>query len=366
MPNRPTLLTLLVCFVQPLAAQLPESEPMVNEKQKRLVLFPVIVHSPEYLWGAGAAGTYYFKMRHDSTTRTSSFNMVGFYTQRNQLVLASEGYVYFPGEKYILQTRLSYSNFPDRFWGLGNTTPSSNQESYEISQFNFYPRVLRNLFSDFYLGLGYEYQNVFRFEYNHDGTSLFDIQNVTGRYGGKISGAVLLISWDSRNHAFSPSRGLNVQYSVGYYRDFIGSDFNFTIRSLDVRKFFSLKKERVLAFQFHLVSTIGNTPIRDMATIGSAAYMRGYYDGRYTDYNMISLQTEYRFPVYRRWGIVAFAGLGRVAPTAGELFIPENLKPSAGLGIRFALRPKEKLNLRVDAGFGQRSQGTYLNIGEAF
>jgi hypothetical protein len=36
------------------------------------------------------------------------------------------------------------------------------------------------------------------------------------------------------------------------------------------------------------------------------------------------------------------------------------------VGLRYALRPREKLNLRVDAGFGKQSQGTYVNIGEAF
>lgn len=223
--------------------------PVPQEKQKKLVLFPVLVQSPEYLWGFGAAGTYFFKLKRDSTTRTSSFNMVGFYTLRHQLVIASDGNVFFQNEKYILQTRLSYSKFPDRFWGLGNETSSSNQETYEIRQFNIYPRLLRNIFSDFYLGVGYEYQDVFRFEYNRDGTSLFDIENITGRNGGKISGAVLLFTWDSRNHAFSPSRGFYMQYSIG---------------------------------------------------------------------------------------------------------------------LRFALRPKEKLNLRIDAGFGKDSKGTYINIGEAF
>jgi len=49
-----------------------------------------------------------------------------------------------------------------------------------------------------------------------------------------------------------------------------------------------------------------------------------------------------------------------------DVFIPQHLKPSLGAGIRFALSPQEKLHLRVDAGFGNRSNGTYLNMGEAF
>src|SRR6185295_8993670 len=96
--------------------------PVEHKKQKRLVLFPVIVKSPEYLWGAGVAGTYFFNLWHDSTTRTSNIKNVTFYTLRNQLVIASDGTVYSPNEKYILHFIASFSHFPDRFWGLGNET----------------------------------------------------------------------------------------------------------------------------------------------------------------------------------------------------------------------------------------------------
>lgn len=341
--------------------------PITNKKQKRLVLFPVIVKSPEYLWGAGVAGTFFFKLWHDSTTRTSSLKNVSFYTLRNQLVIASDGTVYFPNEKYILHFIASFSHFPDRFWGLGNNTPSSNQESYSISQYDIYPQLLRKVWSDFYLGVSYEFQDIYNFDYNRSsGTSLFDTGNITGRDGGHISGAGILVTWDSRNNAFSPSRGFYMQFYNGVYSDVIGSNFNFTIRNLDIRKFVSLRKDRVLAFQANIISTIGNTPIRDMASMGSGSYMRGYYDGRYADYNMIAVQAEYRVPITKRWGCTVFGGAGRVGSTLGDLFIAENIKPSVGFGLRYALRPKEKLNLRVDAGFGKESQGTYINIGEAF
>lgn len=340
--------------------------PVAHKKPKRLVLFPVIVKSPEYLWGAGVAGTYFFKLFQDSTTRTSNIKNVTFYTLRNQLVFASDGTVYFPNEKYIFHMLVSFSHFPDRFWGLGNTTPTSNEENYSITQYNIYPQILRKVVSDFYLGVSYEFQNVYDFDYNHDGTSLFDTEDITGRQGGKISGAGLLVTWDSRNNAFSPSKGLYVQYYFGFYRDFIGSDFNFNIRNLDVRKYFPLRRDWVLAFQFNLISTTGNTPIRDLASIGSSSYMRGYYDGRFTDYNMIALQSELRVPVSTRWGFTVFGGIGRVGDSFDDVFHWDNIKPSLGIGLRYALRPKEKLNLRVDAGFGKDSQGTYINIGEAF
>lgn len=338
--------------------------PVKHKRPKRLVLFPVIVKSPEYLWGGGVAGTYFFKLWHDSTTRTSNLKNATFYTLRQQLVFASDGTIYFPNEKYIIHFIASFSHFPDRFWGLGNNTPSENQEKYAISQFDLYPQLLRKVVSDFYLGISYEFQNVYQFDYDAGG--LFDQENITGRQGGKISGAGALITWDSRNNAFSPSKGLYVQYYVGFYNHVIGSDFDFQIHNLDVRKYIPFRKDRVLAFQFNLVQNTGNTPVRDLANIGSSTYMRGYYEGRFTDRTMIAFQAEYRVPVTERWGFTTFAGVGRVGTDLVNVFTPRDLKPSFGIGLRYALRPKEKLNLRVDAGFGNQSQGTYINIGEAF
>jgi hypothetical protein len=95
-------------------------------------------------------------------------------------------------------------------------------------------------------------------------------------------------------------------------------------------------------------------------------YMRGYYEGRYQDKNLIAFQTELRTPVYKRWGAVIFTGVGKVSAHLPELFDFQELKPSLGIGLRFAINKKENLNLRVDAGFGKHSQGTYINLAEAF
>ena len=100
--------------------------------------------------------------------------------------------------------------------------------------------------------------------------------------------------------------------------------------------------------------------------MGSSSYQRGYYDGRYADKNLIALQTEYRTPVYKRFGAVVFAGLGKVGSRFSDLWDFSSLKPTVGFCVRYSINPKERLILRVDAGWGKESQGTYINIGEAF
>lgn len=345
--------------------QVEKSSIKVNlGKKGQYVVFPLLVKSPEYKWGGGAGGIVYFKSRNDSITRTSNIKAVSFYTLRHQIVFASEGNIYFPKDRYILRTTLSFTHFPDKFWGLGNETENDAVENYTITQYNLSPQFLKKIFSYIYTGVYYEFQNVFNFSYEPNG--LFDSEDIVGRNGGIISGLGYILSWDSRNNAFSPSKGFYLQYVVGQYDKIIGSDFNFVLHSLDLRKYFSLKKERVLALQANFTSTHGSVPIRNLANIGSNSYMRGYYEGRFTDKNMIAIQAEFRTPLVGRFGGVVFTGIGRVGSTFSQLFQLTNIKPCVGLGLRYAINQKEKLNLRLDAGFGKKSHGSYINMGEAF
>jgi hypothetical protein len=42
------------------------------------------------------------------------------------------------------------------------------------------------------------------------------------------------------------------------------------------------------------------------------------------------------------------------------------IKPSYGLGIRFRLDELQKLDLRIDAGFGRGTNGIYFSVNQAF
>jgi len=172
--------------------------------------------------------------------------------------------------------------------------------------------------------------------------------------------------WDSRNNAFSSSKGFYLQYFSNFYGHLLGSEYNFRINSLDLRKYFDLKKDRVLAFQINLISAKGDIPVRNLSIMGSDSYMRGYYMGRYQDRVMFAFQGEFRFPVYKRFGMTFFAGMGKVGPSLSQALNFTSLKPSIGFGLRYAFNVKEKLNLRVDAGFGKKIHGSYINLGEAF
>ena len=107
--------------------------------------------------------------------------------------------------------------------------------------------------------------------------------------------------------------------------------------------------------------------------------MRGHYLGRFRDKTMLAAQMEYRLPLGRkswiderekppfweRWGVVGFVGFGNVAPSVSQLGF-EKIKSSFGFGLRYAAKSNERVNVRIDFGFGTQNPGFYLNIRESF
>jgi outer membrane protein assembly factor BamA len=333
-------------------------------KIRHTLVLPIIARSIETGWSFGMATASTFHLNtSDTITRTSNAQALALYTTRKQLVLAINGSIYFPGERFIINEQLSYSSFPDKFWGLGKDAPDSNKESYKFKQYYVYLHPQRRVGPNLFLGVIYEFQRVFNVQYTPGG--LFDKQNIIGRDGYHVSGLGFSITYDTRNNAFSPDRGTMLQFYFDHFMPLLGSDYRYTNYVLDIRRFIRVYKDQVLALQAYGFFNGGAVPLRSLAYLGGANSMRGYYAGRYRDKDQGVLQAEYRVPLFWRFGAVGFAGLGNVGPEFHDINF-DDVKLSYGGGLRVALNKAEKLNLRLDYGLGRHSQGFYLQLGEAF
>jgi hypothetical protein len=332
---------------------------------RHVLVLPIIASSIETGWSFGGAGAATFRVgKRDTLSRTSNVEGVALYTTRHQFVSALNGSIYFPGERFIANAQLSYSSFPDEFWGLGKIAPDSNEEAYKFKQYFVFlhPQFLisRNLF----LGVVYQYQRVFNIDYAPGG--LFDTENVVGRYGYHVSGIGMSVTYDTRNNAFAPDKGVMLQFYFDEFAPILGSNYLYTSYVLDLRRFLRIYKDQVLALQVLGNFNVGQVPLRSLAYLGGSSTMRGYYAGRFRDKNAGVLQAEYRAPLFWRLGAVGFADMGNVGPEARDINL-YHFKYSYGGGLRVALNQSEKLNLRLDYGLAKGgSNGFYLQLGEAF
>ncbi|HEV3326455.1 MAG TPA: BamA/TamA family outer membrane protein, partial [Puia sp.] len=268
---------------------------------RHVLVLPIIARSIETGWsfGGAGAGTFRFNSR-DTLTRTSNAEAVALYTTRHQFVAAVNGSIYFPGERFIVNEQLSYSSFPDEFWGLGKKAPDSNEESYSFKQYYAYLHPQYPIIKNLFLGVVYQYQRVFNINYQQGG--LFDTQNVLGRQGYNISGLGLSVTYDTRNNAFSPDKGAMFQFYFDQFAPIFGSNYLYTSYVLDLRRFITIYRGQVLALQMLGNFNSGAVPLRSLAALGGSSTMRGYYAGRYRDKNAGVLQAEYRVPLFWRIG----------------------------------------------------------------
>jgi hypothetical protein len=96
--------------------------------------------------------------------------------------------------------------------------------------------------------------------------------------------------------------------------------------------------------------------------------MRGYYEGRFTDRNMVTAQAELRQNVWRRVGVALWVGAGNCF-SSWNAFEWSHTLPNYGIGLRWEL--KKRVNIRFDYGFGSRVNGRLINgfqvvLNEAF
>ena len=108
-------------------------------KTRQALIFPIITSSIETGWSFGAVAALIFKPnRYDTISRTSNLEVLGLYSTKQQLVTAVNGSQYFSKERYILNEQVSYSSYPDKFWGIGANTPENAVEPYKFIQYYIY------------------------------------------------------------------------------------------------------------------------------------------------------------------------------------------------------------------------------------
>ena len=358
------LLLIYLLFFATVILATPSPSDSLKVKKNSVFGFPVIFYSPETRLGYGAAGIWAFHFKKDSLGSRPSRIQLGFaYTQNKQVLFYLPFQLYFKNAFYSVYGELGYYRYFYNFYGIGNNQSTNFKETYGVT----YPRIrinaLRKIKPHVYAGLRYWYDN---FAINSlDSMGQLAKENIIGSKGGINSGAGVVFNYDNRNNSFSPSKGSFIESSVQYFGPLLGGKYEYTSIIADASIYFSTWKKQVLALNLFGETIIGDPPFNQLALLGGTKRMRGYYEGRYRDKNLLLFQAEYRIPNFWRIGMVLFGGVGEVNNQISNYTL-NDVRYNYGTGIRFVLDKKEKINIRLDAGFGKGVSGYYLTIGEAF
>jgi len=335
------------------------------KKEGDFLVLPIIFYTTETKLAAGAMVNYYFRVLTDKLyTRPSSILTAITYTQNHQIMSEINTDIYSKNETYNLNSRIAYVKFPNKFYGIGNNTPEDAEEDFTSKTFSLKLNILKKMYSALRIGFQYEFEQnrIIRVERN----GLLAQGDILGSQGGMVSGAGLMLNWDTRDNIFCPSSGSFYQLSTILFNHMLASDYNFSRYTIELRKYFSLFSSHILALQGYMNVITGDPPFEMMSLFGGRERMRGYFEGRYRDKDMIAFQIEYRIvPLWWRFGIVGFVGLGDVSNNIKNFEI-KKFKYSIGCGLRYLFNLQEKINLRLDMGYGKNTSGIYITFGEAF
>lgn len=307
--------------------------------------------------GIVAAGLYSTN-RKDSLTPVSNVSLFGDVTTTGFYMVGIRGNNIFAREKWRIDYTLYFFSFPGLFWGLGYDAGNSsdNQSSFlrlqAQAKADFMFRIAKNL----YVGptIGFDFTS---------GSKFSNEELIAGhRRVNRSYDLGALISYDSRDFIPNAYKGFYIKLVQRNYTGFQYKPFFKTTVNADYYQ--QAWKGAIFAFDFFGEFNYGDTPWTMMAAIGGSYRMRGYYEGRYRDNNMLTLQMEYRQKIYNRHGIVAWVGAGNVF-SKKEPFTWKKTLPNFGAGYRWEF--KKRVNVRLDYGFGKSGQSAFMfSINEAF
>jgi outer membrane protein assembly factor BamA len=332
----------------------------------KLAAYPYAFYTPEteLAFGAGGLVTFYTSKR-QADLRPSKVSLSGYYSTRKQYKFSQTTQLYLDDNRWFVALPLEFGFYVDKFWGVGNQTPEIDNEDYDA-------RVYAGRFvlegptpTPFFDRDGFVYRLSYR-DITDPKDNPFLADSALGTEGGISSGVGFDLVRDSRDHTFFPNDGGFHRLNLLWYSSFLGSDYDFVDIEVDLRRYFAVAPDQVVALQMYGRFVPGSPPFYETAALGGGTIMRGYFYGRYRDRYLTAAQVEYRAHIWWRLGGVVFAGAGDVFGSPASDLSFSNLKYSYGFGLRFLFNKQEKTNLRGDFGFGKDTKGVYFGLEEAF
>jgi outer membrane protein assembly factor BamA len=348
------------------------SSDTASKSTSGIVAAPYIKYAPETGLVLGASELFYFRIFNDATPgveyRPSSISGGITYSTRNQLSTGMDYTLYMFNDKIYVFGGFDYKRIPFDFYGVGNGNPESPTDSYTPLWVGGDCLVTYNILrteqgEGLSAGICSEDRHDNILSSNAGGPLQTD--NVPGAKGGVSAGLGAIVTYDTRDNVFSSHTGNFVDFRAVRYSTAIGGSFNFTRITLDTRTFVPVHENHTFAMQGLLTLATDGEPFYTMAQLGGDNNMRGYAEGRFRSNDMAVFQAEYRLPVWWRFGLCGFAGIGEVGSTMND-FTYYGIKFAGGAGIRFTVSEAERLVVRLDYGIGNNSSELYLQVMEAF
>lgn len=317
-------------------------------------------YSSDTKFGIGivAAGFYRPNMA-DSLTMPSNVSLYGDISSVGFYLVGLKGNHIFRNDSRRINYNLYFYSFPRKFWGIGYDNGINMDNASKFNELYIHANVdmMWRVAPNFYLGPAAEFAHV-------KANKVLRPELWQGQdYSTFTTGMGLKLQYDTRDNLTATQHGWLLMLEQRFCPRFMGNDYAFSYTSFQANWFKNVWKGGIVGANYHTRISYGNVPWGMMSSFGGSSNMRGYYEARFRDKCEMDLTLELRQHVWRRNGIVVWAGAATVAPKISR-FTFHHLLPSAGIGYRWEF--KHLTNVRLDFGVGRGETSFIFSINEAF
>lgn len=308
--------------------------------------------------GVMASGLYSWD-RSDTLLPKSNVSVFANASLSGMLAVGLRGNNFFPHNRYRFNYQLQLYTFPSYLWGIGydQGRRAGNKSKYNCVNLLFKPDFLFRINERVYIGptVNLKWVN----SYGHECPALLEGQD-------KVvvsSGVGFNFTYDTRDFVLNAYRGNYFRVEQLFYPRFMANEYAFSSTDLTYSAYRQVWKGGVLAMELHGLFNYGKVPWTMLAQVGAMNRMRGYYEGRYRDRNIMEGVVELRQRVKGRSGVALWAGCANVFRNFDHIWMSQ-LLPNYGVGYRWEF--KKRVNVRFDLGFTKDAPNVAFNINEAF
>lgn len=165
------------------------------------------------------------------------------------------------------------------------------------------------------------------------------------------------VAYDSRNNAFTPTRGLLGEVTVNISAQWLGSSDNFSTLHTDLFSYLPLSERLGSAWRFQGSYLLGDAPFYAYPFIS----LRGIPAMRYQGNNTLVAETEWTYSVYKRWSVLGFTGVGNAFSDFGQ-FGDGDVAWNLGTGFRYKIARLLGVNMGMDFAWGNGEEFAFYIV----
>ncbi|WP_194774622.1 BamA/TamA family outer membrane protein [Pararhodonellum marinum] len=398
-----TLFLALMVLSGNLHAQMDSTLSAQTEPTRKLSIIPLPVISSNPTSGLilGVAPSFNWFAGDPSTTSMSTALGMALVTTKRQLFTSMRSNAYLKDDAWVILTDIRFNINNQPTYGLGTKLFAREhqipgplesadlvKEMIYFNHFRFYGTALkRHQKTRFFYRLGYHFDAIYSIEdeeldlesnpqqltFHHQYQTLKGLPLEAYRQ----SGISMNLLFDSRDNVANPYDGQFMLLSWRVSPEALGSTVSGSQLWVEYRNYFTLNRERprnLLAFwTYGWTVTGGDLPYMFLPALGWDMFSRSgrpYTFGRFRGEDLVYGELEWRFPLQQRkdrFGGVIFVNTTSASSRTEDVALFSQFQLGYGLGIRYMVLKKKRVNIGLDYGWGTRgASGIFLNVNEMF